>query len=387
MRIVHVLRAPVGGLFRHVVDLATMQAKSGHEVGIIADSSTGNQRTQGQLDALSPSLALGIFRMPMHRNPNGSDIKTQLAINRIIADLNADIVHGHGSKGGLYARLPGLLPSGPTRLSAKHKPLRVYTPHGGSLNYHPGTAIHMIYMQVERLLERGTDLLLFESQFVADRYFQYVCETKKPMQVFFNGLLPHEFEPVNHADDAADFMFIGELRPVKGVDIIISALSKLTLELDRPLNLEIFGTGPEEASLRRQVADLGLGAMVRFNGAVPARQAFESGRVMLLGSTFESMPYVVLEAAGCAQPLISTNVGGIPEIFGDQASSLIAAGDVDALKCAMRDALLDPETLRARAARLRDRVASGFSAEIMAETIERAYLRALASRSEMSLAA
>ncbi len=49
-------------------------------------------------------------------------------------------------------------------------PVRAYTPHGGSLNYKPGTPIHRLYMGIERVLERGTDLFLFESEYIAERY-------------------------------------------------------------------------------------------------------------------------------------------------------------------------------------------------------------------------
>ena len=56
MKILHVLRAPIGGLFRHVVDLVSGQIAHGHRVGIIADSQTGNARSDEILAALSPSL-------------------------------------------------------------------------------------------------------------------------------------------------------------------------------------------------------------------------------------------------------------------------------------------------------------------------------------------
>jgi hypothetical protein len=44
LNILHVLRAPVGGLFRHVVDLARGQAACGHRIGLVADASTGGYR-------------------------------------------------------------------------------------------------------------------------------------------------------------------------------------------------------------------------------------------------------------------------------------------------------------------------------------------------------
>ncbi len=379
MKILHVFRAPVGGLFRHIVDLATLQAQAGHEVGLIADLTTGGAQADARLAKLLPFMQLGIYRLPMQRNPNGRDFLAQLRINRIIAESGAEIVHGHGSKGGLFARLPGLV-------SGKG-PLRVYTPHGGSLNYHPGTAAHSFYMQIEKLLERGTDLLLFESKFVAERYFEYVCKSKKPYQVFFNGLLPVELTPIQHDEDAADFMFIGELRSVKGINILIESVAKLTSQLQQKITLNIYGTGPDEDMLKTLVEKHKLSKTIHFLGQASARSAFQSGKVMLMGSTFESMPYVVLEAAGCAQPIISTNVGGIPEIFGSESGSLVQPGSVKEMSEAMLDAIIHPHVLAAQAQRLRTRIANDFSAQRMASTIESAYLHAMHCKSYTVVAA
>jgi glycosyltransferase involved in cell wall biosynthesis len=379
MKIFHIFRAPVGGLFRHVVDLASLQAEAGHEVGIIADETTGGAQAIARLARLAPNMKLGIHRIAMQRNPNGRDLLAQMRINRILAGSGAEIVHGHGSKGGLFARLPGI--------ASGKGPLRVYTPHGGSLHYPPGTVLHGIYMKVERLLERGTDLLLFESNYAAEKYFEYVCKSTKPHQVFFNGLLPAELIPVKHKTDATDFVFIGELRLIKGVNIIIESLAKLTQQLQRAVTLNIYGTGPDEEMLKALVTQHQLARNIHFLGAAPARTAFESGRTMIMASTFESMPYVVLEAAGCAQPLISTNVGGIPEIFGDESAALIEAGSVDAMCNAMSDAILSPHVLKAQAIRLQTRIAADFTAQGMADTIEAAYIRALRHKHDVVRAA
>ncbi len=56
----HVLRAPVGGLFRHVVDLARGQAGRGHRVGLVVDSSTCGSDADDKLAKLAPALALGV---------------------------------------------------------------------------------------------------------------------------------------------------------------------------------------------------------------------------------------------------------------------------------------------------------------------------------------
>ncbi len=66
LRILHVFRAPVGGLFRHVIDLAGAQAQAGHSVGIVCDVG-GGERADAALAALAPRLQLGVTRMAMQR--------------------------------------------------------------------------------------------------------------------------------------------------------------------------------------------------------------------------------------------------------------------------------------------------------------------------------
>src|ERR1700749_3871991 len=58
LNILHILRAPLGGLFRHVVDLAEGQAARGHRLGLIVDSATGGDRAEAALAELAPLLAL-----------------------------------------------------------------------------------------------------------------------------------------------------------------------------------------------------------------------------------------------------------------------------------------------------------------------------------------
>jgi glycosyltransferase involved in cell wall biosynthesis len=219
MRIVHVFRAPIGGLFRHVFDLAKEQSRLGHEVGIFCDATFAGERNERLLESLKADLKLGIERTEMHRNPHRTDVTALRGMAAFCANVRADVIHGHGSKGGLYARLGGVLGKGPA--------IRAYTPHGGSLNYRPGTIVHRAYMLIERLLRRGTQAFLFESQFIADRYYEFVGPTAVETRIVFNGLYPEEFTPVDPHPDAADFLYIGEFRFAKGIDTLLSAMGRL----------------------------------------------------------------------------------------------------------------------------------------------------------------
>ncbi len=140
LRIVHVFRAPLGGLFRHVVDLAFEQLSRGHEVGMFFDSSASNSALEAGMRRLGP-LPLGVVTRPITRDPSPRDFAGIAACHAFLTRVGADVAHGHGSKGGLYARAPGLL-------NPAVGPIRAYTPHGGSFNYKPGTNVNRAYMGV-----------------------------------------------------------------------------------------------------------------------------------------------------------------------------------------------------------------------------------------------
>src|SRR3974377_2188049 len=68
LNILHVMRAPVGGLFRHVLDLARGQTARGHRVGMVPDAATGGAEAEIRLARVAPWLSLGVTRIGMSRH-------------------------------------------------------------------------------------------------------------------------------------------------------------------------------------------------------------------------------------------------------------------------------------------------------------------------------
>ncbi len=374
LRILHVLRAPLGGLFRHVLDLTREQAARGHSVGLIADQSTGGARADSVLAELAPNLALGVSRVPMRRNPYPGDIRALGHVVSRIRAMRPDVVHGHGSKGGLYARATGFLPG------ASHA-VRAYTPHGGSFNYKPGSAVNSVYMAAERMLAMATDVFLFESRYIANCFSANVGHARALQKIVCNGITDAETVPVPPAPDAAEFVYVGELRSAKGIDTMLDALAAAARRRGSAPRAVLVGSGPDQERLNRQAAALGLADFVTFPGPLPAREAFTLGRTLVVPSRAESLPYVVLEAAGAHIPMIATNVGGIPEIFGPYADRLIPCDDVERLSGAMLAELGSDEASRAaKAAELSDFVAARFSISNMADSVIAGYRDALRLR-------
>jgi glycosyltransferase involved in cell wall biosynthesis len=376
LRILHVFRAPLGGLFRHVLDLARGQVERGHQVGIFCDSTTGGTRADEVFAELSGKLALGISRVPMSRYPSLTDAKAQLSAISTRAKLAPDIVHAHGSKGGVYARLPALLTPGRRYATA-------YTPHGGSFNYKPGGTEHRIYMSVERLLERATDMFLFESAFIAGRFEAHVGHLPRTdHRIVLNGISDAEFEPIDHAAAAFDLVYLGELRQAKGVDTLIDALAILRQQDKLEPRILIVGSGPDQRELLQMTVERDVSGQCVFEPPGPIRRALSKAHVMVIPSRAESLPYVILEAAAAAQPLISTDVGGIKEIYGPQhAQRLIPANVPKVLAEAIRAMLAAPaDERRAQAADLARYVRENFSLDAMIDGVLAAYRVALDKR-------
>ena len=377
LRILHVFRAPVGGLFRHVVDLTRIQAAAGHQVGIVCDSNTGGERAERALADLAPHLALGVVRLPMKRNPHPSDAAALIGVRARVRATGATVLHGHGAKGGVYARLCPVPGGGP---------IRAYTPHGGSYNYRPGTALHRVYMSIERVLTRATDVFLFESEFVASRHRTYAGGPERLARIVHNGIAESEFEPVGTVAAAFDLVYVGELREAKGLPILLQALSRLRAE-GRPLTLLMVGSGPDTESLTALADELGIRDAIAFEPPQPIRPVLGRGRVMVVPSFAESLPYVVLEAAAACQPLVATDVGGIPEIFGSFSGSLVPPRDVGAMRTAIARILDEPAEVRdGRAKALSDSVRARFSMNRMGADVLCGYAAALQARPAAALA-
>jgi glycosyltransferase involved in cell wall biosynthesis len=353
-------------LFRHVIDLARVQAARGHRIGIVADSSTGGARADAAFASLSGHLALGLTRVPMSRHVGLSDLSAQRHVARRVRETGADVLHGHGAKGGAYARLCG-------------GAIRVYTPHGGSLHYPLNTLKGAIYSRLERALMNRTDLFLFESAFARDTYQRTIGRPRGLVRCVFNGVTANEFDPVTLADDATDIVYVGEFRHIKGADILIDAVARLHAD-GKPVTLTLAGDGEEFSALKAQIARLGLGEAVRFIGHVKARYGFSKGKVLVVPSRGDSMPYVVIEAAAAGVPMVAANVGGIPEIFGEHDEALFAPNIVGAMADAIETALDDLDAARARARSLRERIFLHFSQKAMVEGIMAGYRDTFASR-------
>lgn len=149
------------------------------------------------------------------------------------------------------------------------------------------------------------------------------------------------------------------------------ATVRLLVDQGRDVELLVAGTGPQEGTIRRRVEELSLGASVRLLGHVDHQDLLEMYRVgkvdlVVLASEVEGIPVSLMEAMAAGVPVVATNVGGVRELLGSGAGSMVPAGDVGALAAAIARLDQDAQARELLGAAGRRRVEDGFDARVTA---------------------
>jgi len=143
------------------------------------------------------------------------------------------------------------------------------------------------------------------------------------------------------AEDVPVLACVGALIPRKGQALAIAALA----ELPADAVLLIAGIGPDEGSLRRQAADLGLTERVRFLGPVPNGDlpgVLSAADVFVLPSASEGLANAWVEALACGTPVVTTPLPGAREIIVAEAQGRLVEREPGAIAAAVRAILADP---------------------------------------------
>jgi len=156
------------------------------------------------------------------------------------------------------------------------------------------------------------------------------------LSVIPNPIDTSEFKPSAPAETHTGplrLLFVGHLLPRKGVDVLLSALRRITTE-GTDAELVVIGTGLEMDRLRKQAASLGLDSRVHFLGARPHEEMasyYSESDVVVLSSYAESFGVVVVEALASGKPVVATRSGGPEHIIDDTVGVLVETGDSDGL--------------------------------------------------------
>lgn len=228
----------------------------------------------------------------------------------LLSDFN--LVHAHiVFPAGLIALIPKFI---------RRKPL-IITVHGGLIHSLPKRS-PMLKAMV-RVILRNADHVVVVSDGLKRSLLELCGVAEAKIDVINMGIDTNIFKPLPKArirtklglpKEVVIILFVGSLRPVKGLDCLISALS--LLKTDRSVHLYIIGQGEEEEPLRDKTGTLGLGGMVSFIGSKSQPDVAEwlaAADIFVMPSLAEGFGLAALEALHCGTPVIASKVGGIPE--------------------------------------------------------------------------
>ena len=177
-------------------------------------------------------------------------------------------------------------------------------------------------------------------------------------------------DPGPRADGPFRFRAMGQLRPIKGYDLLIDAFALLTARCDRPVILEIAGAGALKEALQTRINEKGLGDRCRLVGIVPREQtpAFMNGcDCFICSSRYETLSCVLNEAASCGKPVISTDCGGPRDIVTGETGLLVPPENPAALADAMEKMLATAAGYDST--RIRELTLSRFGADSVCERL------------------
>lgn len=200
-----------------------------------------------------------------------------------------------------------------------------------------------------------------------------------------NGIDLAEFSSPSSREGPFRFLFVGRLVRQKGVDVLLDAILQARRRTDRPFTLDIVGDGPLRAALERHARDLDLGGTVRFQGSLPRAALVATLRAsngFVLPSRFEGFPIAIMEAWASGVPVISTAVGGIPDVCAEATAILVPPERPDALAQAMTSLMDDPAKQQAMAREGRALVEHRFTWDAIAAEYDQVYERVLHPRGD-----
>lgn len=186
----------------------------------------------------------------------------------------------------------------------------------------------------------------YAAQFLRERFANRADRVHR----IYNGLDLGEFDRAHFSSTPPLIVAVGRLIPKKGFRDLIRACSLLA-ERGKSFQCEIIGEGPLEIELRSQIERLGLQNRVVLSGTKPQSQVrhhLAAANVFVLPSVIDpdggmdNLPTVIMEAMATGLPIVSTNLGGIPEmVVENETGFLVQPGDVESMADAIQNLISD----------------------------------------------
>lgn len=360
MKIMQVIPAlGLGGAERMVCILARELQARGHDVSVL---SLYENRTE-----LTEEMESGGVSVRYCGKRRGLDLRMITRLQRIFADEKPDVVHTH--QYALQYTMPAAGRAG--------VPVKVHTLHSVA-RYENG---HLNRMLNGWYFRRNDCCPVAVCNAVQASAAEEYALPLSRIPVVYNGIdmQRSNAQPVlnastrQKAEEGTRYVSVGRLTEVKNHDALLRAFARHREAFPKD-TLHIFGSGPQEETVGRVIAELGLQDVVRvIGGKLVTLQTYEQYDVFVLPSKIEGFPLVLLEAMACGKAIIATDVGGIPEMLKDGESALLLQESQPETIAAAMHGMSSHDDLRQRLGANAYRRSAAFSAGRMAAEYEALY--------------
>ena len=372
MRILHLLApAQVGGLERVVQGLAGGLRDRGHSVTVAAVAAGDDELSP----FLEPLIAGGVEVREI-RVPHRAYLRERRRMADVCRELNPDVLHTHGYRPDLLARGPAKR-QGIATVTTVHG----FTGNGWKNRFYEALQVQCFkkfdaVVAVSEPLRKG----LVEAGVPSSHAWMI---RNAPVGLDAPLTRTEARRALGLPQDGPIVGWVGRLSPEKGPDVLLRAVPLI----GRPqLHVSYLGDGPArvalEAQERAMVADESLDAdQVSFHGTVPnAGRMLKAFDVLVLSSRTEGTPMILFEAMDAEVPVVTTRVGGVPDVVTGQEAILVPSEDVEALARGIRRVLDNPADAGQRAQRAGRRLRQNFSPERWLDRYEDLYRSVCANR-------
>lgn len=299
----------------------------------------------------------------------GFSLREWWRLRRFVRGGRFDIIHCHGARAALWARMAAI---GPRR------PRIVFAVHGLSIVHYTGLK-RAVLLGIERALQAVTDITLCDSDSEAADVIRYGIAPASHTKTAYNGIDLDRFERTPYERAAAraalgldtaqpTLVTVCRLDKPRDFDSLLRAMQSVVAQLPTA-RLLIVGDGPLRPDIRDQVQRLDLEDNVQLLGIVrDVSQVLAAADVFVLSTRgWEGLPLAPLEAMAMRLPVVISDVGGNRRAVQDGVTGLVVPPcQVQALTDALLRLLRDRPTAQQMGRQGRDRVVRQFSAKRMA---------------------
>lgn len=251
---------------------------------------------------------------------------------RFIFDNKVKIVHVHTAAGSDFKRSAMVV----SLAKLFHKKVILHS-HASEFKVFYSNADEGAHRWIVETL-RKADILIALSKSWKDWFTEIGVNPNKILILHNITSYPQIQDPNRIASLPIRFLFLGELGQRKGVFDILRALKNHKQVLGGKIELRIGGNKNEE-KLLSMIKDSGLDELVHFEGFATGQRKIDLlnwADVYILPSYNEGLPISILEAMSYGMPIISTPVGGIPEVVDNKNGILVTPGNDEEIFSAIR---------------------------------------------------